>query len=113
MDDALKQQPVAGGLAAVMGLYRFPEAIAALPWVRRLTLFGSRAGGTNHPRADFDLAVDCPGADARHWQQLADRVEEADTPNPIDLVRFDVLGARASLRASILGGANVLFERHD
>lgn len=113
MDDAPKQHVNTALLATVIGPYRFPEAIAALPWVRRMMLFGSRARGTNRPRADFDLAVDCPGADAAQWQQLVDLVEEADTLNPIDLVRFDVLDGGDPLRANILRDAIVLFERHD
>ncbi|MDB5440044.1 MAG: polymerase beta, Nucleotidyltransferase, partial [Caulobacteraceae bacterium] len=50
------------------------ERLKAFDAVERIVLFGSRARADHGPRADIDLAVDCPGADPVVW---ADMVEAA------------------------------------
>jgi len=77
--------------------------------VRRVVLFGSRARGEAHPRADVDLAVDAPQATRREWIRLTEIVEEADTLLPIDLVWLEE--APDELRARILAEGRTLFER--
>ncbi len=73
---------------------------------RRVTLFGSRARGTNQPRSDIDLAVEgCPD-----FAAFEDRLQ-----NELwSLLRLDVvnLDGRVSdaLRAEIARDGKVLYE---
>jgi len=89
--------------------YRFVEQLAALPFVERIWLFGSRARGDHGPRADIDLALWCPGASRQDWLQVEEILEEADTLLAIDCVRLDQ--APEPLRANILAEGVVLHER--
>ena len=54
-----------------------------------MILFGSRARGDASPRADVDVAVECPSADARRWSDLEEAAENAHHLLQIDLVRLD------------------------
>ena len=45
----------------------FLNPVAALPWVERIWLFGSRARGDHHARSDIDLTVECPQATTDEW----------------------------------------------
>lgn len=98
-------------MAKALTEYRFLRDLAALPFVQAIWLFGSRARGTARERSDIDLAILCPGASAREWQQVLDIVEEADTLLSIDAVRFDELAEASPLRRAILRDRRVLFER--
>jgi predicted nucleotidyltransferase len=71
--------------------YRFWRDIAALPFVDAVWLYGSRAHGNFRPRADIDLAVEAPRADARDWDRVLEIVENADTLLEIDCVRLDTV----------------------
>ena len=73
---------------------------------RRVTLFGSRARGTNQPRSDIDLAVEgCPD-----FAAFEDRLQNERW----SLLRLDVvnLDGRVSdaLRAEIARDGKVLYE---
>jgi predicted nucleotidyltransferase len=83
--------------------------LAAQPAVRRVVLFGSRAREDGDERADVDLAVEAPGADAREWDAILALVEAADTLLEIDLVRLD--SASAELRQRVKLEGEVLHER--
>jgi predicted nucleotidyltransferase len=83
-------------------LSRFPE-------VKRVILFGSRARGDGAPRADIDLAVECPDADTRRWFDIEEAAENTSTLLKIDLVRLD--RAAAELVANIRREGRVLYER--
>lgn len=72
--------------------YGFWHKLAALPFIKAIYLFGSRARGDARPKSDIDLAVDCPGASFQQWQEVLDIVEDADTLLGIDVVRYDHLG---------------------
>jgi predicted nucleotidyltransferase len=77
--------------------------------VQRVVLFGSRARGDGDERADVDLAVEAPDADAREWDAILALVEAADTLLEIDLVRLDT--ASTELRQRVQREGEVLHER--
>jgi predicted nucleotidyltransferase len=85
------------------------QRLEAFPEVERVVLFGSRARGDARPRADIDLAVACPTADARRWSDIVEAAEEAPTLLQIDLVRIET--APADLLAQIQREGRVLYER--
>ena len=66
--------------------------LSAFPEVERVILFGSRARGDAAPRADIDVAVECPTAHIRRWFEIAEAAENAPTLLKIDLVRLEVDG---------------------
>lgn len=71
--------------------YEFWTKLTALPFVKSVYLFGSRARGDARPKSDIDLAVNCPEASFQQWQEVLDVVEDADTLLGIDMVRYDSL----------------------
>ncbi|MGH6877334.1 MAG: nucleotidyltransferase domain-containing protein, partial [Rhizomicrobium sp.] len=71
-----------------------PEHLVAgmlkdFPEVERIVLFGSRARGDARPRADIDLAIACPGADAKRWSDIVEAADAAPTLLQIDLIRME------------------------
>lgn len=83
---------------------------AAQPQVRGVLLFGSRARGDADPRADVDLAVVAPGAEQRVWLDFAFRLEEIDSPVPVQVVRLEE--APAALRERVLEEGVVWYARN-
>lgn len=65
--------------------YRFFDALAALPWVEGIYLYGSRARGDYDRLSDIDLAIKTEGGERERWiiHQLA---EAADTLHKVDCV---------------------------
>ncbi|MCX6128491.1 MAG: nucleotidyltransferase domain-containing protein [Proteobacteria bacterium] len=53
----------------------------------RVLIFGSRARRTNHPRSDYDFAIDAPHATPEQWATFCDQIEN-DAPSlcKVDLV---------------------------
>lgn len=92
--------------------YQFIEQLKALPFVEAIYLYGSRARGTHRPRSDIDLAIVCPTADSRQWQQVLDIVEEADTLLEIDCLRLDAEKPDSRLRQNIERDKQVIYERN-
>lgn len=88
--------------SAVRKLRRFAQ-------IERIYLFGSRARGDASPRSDIDLAIACPGADARVWADICEAVDGADTLLRIDVVRLDE--AAPELAGRILMEGRLLYER--
>jgi len=91
--------------------YGFFRRLTGLPFVDAIWLFGSRARGYARERSDIDLALVCPRADPRDWDQVERIIEDADTLLRIDCVRFDELKPADPLREAILRHRKVLFER--
>ncbi len=69
----------------------FLRDIAALPYVERILLFGSRTTQDYMEGADLDIAVDCPDASDEEWHHITDIAERAYTLLSIDCVRLDTL----------------------
>lgn len=67
--------------------YEFLKQLKALPFVRTIYLFGSRARGDNEERSDIDLAISCD-PDAK-WHLVSEILEEADTLLEIDYIDLD------------------------
>lgn len=85
------------------------ERLSSFPEVERVILFGSRARGDASPRADTDIAVECPGVDPRRWSEMEEAVENAPTLLRVDLVRLD--RAPPDLAGVIRAEGKVLYER--
>ncbi len=85
------------------------ERLSRFPEVDRIILFGSRARGDCAPRADIDLAVDCPRADVKGWLDMIEAAEEVPTLLKIDLVRLDT--APDDLAAAIRTEGRILYDR--
>jgi predicted nucleotidyltransferase len=85
------------------------EKLKAFPEVERIVLFGSRARGDAGVRADIDLAIACPHADAKRWSDIVDAAETAPTLLQIDLVRLEA--APSELLDQIAREGQVLYER--
>jgi predicted nucleotidyltransferase len=98
--------------SAALTEYQFIERLKALPFVEAIYLYGSRARGTQRPRSDIDLAIVCPKADGRDWQQVLDIVEDADTLLEIDCLRLDAETPDSRLRLNIEREKQVIYERN-
>jgi predicted nucleotidyltransferase len=79
------------------------------PSVERVWLFGSRARDEATPRADIDLAVECPAAGAADFARVSLRMSELETLLPVDVVRLEEAGAEMSRR--VLRDGVLLYER--
>lgn len=89
--------------------YEFIERLKNLSYVKKIYLFGSRARKTNLPRADIDLAIDCPDATDEEWIHILSIVDHADTLLEIDCVRFDKI-KNQKFKDAILSDHEVLYE---
>jgi predicted nucleotidyltransferase len=91
--------------------YTFIDRLKALPFVEAIYLYGSRARGDHRPKSDIDLAIVCPTADIRQWQQVLDIIDAADTLLEIGCVRLDEQPADSELRQRIERDKVLIFER--
>ena len=91
--------------------YQFLQALARLPFVEAIWLFGSRARGEQRERSDIDLAIECPGACEAQWQQVLAIIDEADTLLPLDCVRLDEESPQSPLYQAILRDRVPLYRR--
>jgi len=90
-------------------LKQLVSILAAIPLVERVVLFGSRARGSADERADIDLAVSAPEAGIVEWMDIEERVDEADTLLPIDLVWWEQASTR--MKEWVKQEGVVLYER--
>jgi uncharacterized protein len=97
----MKGQPVV--------LEEIVRSLAALPEVRRVILFGSRARGDAEERSDIDLAVAAPRATKRQWLEIVRRVEESETLLTLQLVRMEEISEELIDRIESEG--EVLYDR--
>lgn len=87
--------------------YRFIHDLKALPCVKAVYLFGSRARGDGGPRSDIDLAIQLNAhREPNDWRKVVDIIEGADTLLEIDCVDLD--HADEALRARILSQGKLL-----
>ncbi|MBI2380301.1 MAG: nucleotidyltransferase domain-containing protein [Gammaproteobacteria bacterium] len=91
--------------------YQFLERLQALPFVEAIWLYGSRARGDHRPRSDIDLAIVCPAASDRQWQEVLDIVENADTLLEIDCLRLDREAPGSALRQNVEKDKRVIYQR--
>ena len=75
-------------------------------------LFGSRARRDNRKRSDIDIAINCPSASDKDWNQILDIIESADTLLKIDCVRLDQLSYSNSLKANIIQESKTIYKKH-
>jgi predicted nucleotidyltransferase len=92
--------------------YLFIQKLKALSFVDEIWLFGSRARGDNQERADIDIAVICPKANAKDWQKILEIIENADTLLKIDCLRFDKNTLEQTLYNNILNDKKVLYVKN-
>lgn len=93
--------------------YRFFRDIAALPFVEKIALFGSRARDDHEERSDVDLCVFCGDAGEDEWSEVLACLERdrVDTLLKVDCSRFET--SNAALRENVLTEGIVLFERRE
>ncbi len=83
--------------------------LCGFPQIERIYLFGSRARGDARARSDIDLAIACPKADARVWDDICKAIEEADTLLKIDVIRLE--HAAPDFLHRIMAEGQLLYER--
>lgn len=93
--------------------YQFFRQLEDLSFVQSIILYGSRSQGDNAPRADIDLAINCPKANDNDWSTILDIVENADTLLKIDCVRFDRLSDSNPLKINISKQGVTIYDRND
>ena len=85
------------------------DLIKAVPAVRRIVLFGSRAVGDEEERSDIDLAISAPGLDAPDVARLRDAVSTTRTLYRISVTRIEDMPV--SLRSRVLAQGRTVYER--
>lgn len=91
---------------------KFLDAIAELPYVDAIYLFGSRARGDHRERSDIDLAIRYSDEDAYHRRVVKAIVDEiSDTFLGIDLVEYQDSKLSKEFRDRIDKEKVVLYER--
>lgn len=100
-------------LLAKAGLkhFRFLDAIAELPFVKTIYLFGSRARGDFWDKSDIDLAIRYSDKDEYHSKVVKAIISEAkDTFLEVDLLDYDNKELSDDLRKVIEEEKKVLYE---
>lgn len=91
--------------------YKFLEALKNVPVIKKIILYGSRARGDNKERSDIDIAIDCPSATDKQWNQIIDIIGNADTLLIIDCIRFDTLSDKNPLKSVILKEGRIIYAK--
>jgi len=91
--------------------FKFLDAIAELPYVEAIYLFGSRARGDFWKNSDIDLAVKYSDDDKWHRKVVKVIVDElSDTFFHIDLVDYNDENLNAEFRNTIESDKVVIYE---
>ena len=70
--------------------HRFFRDLCALPYIERITLFGSRAAGTHRPDSDIDLMLHCDATIRKQeWLDIIAIIDNAGIALPIECYRFE------------------------
>lgn len=85
------------------------DTIAAIPAVKRVLLFGSRARGDADERSDFDIAIDAPRLSRTEWVDILHAAEDAETLLAIQVV--DLRETDRKFRSRVESEGIVLYER--
>ncbi|HHY98015.1 MAG TPA: nucleotidyltransferase domain-containing protein [Firmicutes bacterium] len=62
------------------------KKMSALPEIRRVILFGSRARGDAWSRSDIDLAIDAPADSISLWERVMEIRDSLETLLPVDII---------------------------
>ena len=85
------------------------DLIKAVPAVRRIVLFGSRAIGDEDERSDLDLAISAPDLDPRGVARLRDAVSTTRTLYHVSVTRIEDM--LSSLRSRVIAQGRTIYER--
>lgn len=85
------------------------DLIKAVPAVRRIVLFGSRAVGDDEERSDIDLAISAPDLDIPGVARLRDAVSTTRTLFRISVTRIEDMPT--ALRSRVLAQGKTIYER--
>ncbi|WP_341787008.1 nucleotidyltransferase domain-containing protein [Rickettsia endosymbiont of Cantharis rufa] len=66
--------------------------------------------GDNRERSDIDIAILCPNASKDDWQQVLEKIYDADTLLKIDCVRFDTLNDDDKFKQNIINFKKILYK---
>ena len=83
------------------------DLIKAVPAVRRIVLFGSRAVGDEDERSD--LAISAPDLDPRGVARLRDAVSTTRTLYHVSVTRIEDM--LSSLRSRVIAQGRTIYER--
>ena len=85
------------------------DLIKAVPAVRSIVLFGSRAVGDEDERSDLDLAISAPDLDPGGVARLRDAVAMARTLYRVSVTRIEDMPF--SLRSRVMEQGKTIYER--
>lgn len=85
------------------------DLIKAVPAVRSILLFGSRAVGDEDERSDIDLAISAPDLDAPGVARLRDAVSTTRTLFKISVTRIEDMPT--ALRSQVMAQGRTIYER--
>lgn len=91
--------------------FDFYKKIINFNFVEEIYLYGSRARGNYQDKSDIDMAIVCPQANNKDWDNLLKVIEQADTLLKIDMIRFDQLKEESPLRQAILKDKKIIYKR--
>lgn len=77
------------------------STLAALPFINRIWLFGTRSTGRSSAAGTVNIAIDCPNADASEWHQVETIFKRYTSAAAFNYVRWDKLENCAPLRQKI------------
>lgn len=91
----------------------FFTTLKALPFVKEIWLYGSRAREDNRERSDIDIALYCPTANDQEWLYIVEIINEADTLLKIDCIRLESLADSNPLKGNILSQGIRLYKANE
>lgn len=94
-----------------LNTFHFTRVLKGLIFVQKIILFGSRARGDFNDRSDIDLAFILSPCSSKHWQQVLDSIENADTLLKIDAVCYNDLGATSPLKKAIDAEGKTIYQK--
>lgn len=88
------------------------KQLKKLPFIDDIYLFGSRTDSVHAKYADIDIAINCPNATIKEWQQILDIIENAETLLKIDCIRYDKISDKL-LKQEIDNKKVILYARNN
>ncbi|MFI4919374.1 MAG: HI0074 family nucleotidyltransferase substrate-binding subunit [Legionellales bacterium] len=88
----------------------FLKKLAALTFIEKIILYGSRARGDNKARSDIDLAIECSNPiKNEEWQQIITIIDNADTLLKIDCIKYNDLAPNNPLKQAIDKDGKIIY----